>query len=157
LQRGQPLGQHGVKLDERALELVFQEHATECLVVHLCQERGEQFGRWVAVDGVHVDRDSRGPLVIAGVNEQRGNLDKTGLSAGDHAMITAEDLIRLALSAHDDGRQEAVALDGALERLALLIRQILRVAPQRYKIGQFGEDLSYFRRHNANYSAKWNT
>ena len=69
----------------------------------------------IAMHGIHVHGDPRGPCVIARVNQHTGNCSVIEFPASHYAVIAAEYLVHaLRASTHHDGRDESVALDGSL-------------------------------------------
>ena len=106
------------------------------LFIQIREKRGDQFRRRVAVNGVHVDRDSRRLGVGAMQQLDAGNRFVAEFGDGHFAVIARENFIERAafLLAHHDGRKKAVALNGFFKSRHLTGREILRVAFERHEL-----------------------
>ena len=104
--------------------------------IEVRKEWRDQFRGWVAVNGIHVDRDSR-RLSIRTVQQLHARDFFVPQFRHRHlAMIAAQYLVQPGsfLPADHNGSQKSVALDGLLERGHLLFREVLGVALEREEL-----------------------
>ena len=116
------------------------------LFIQIREKRGDQFRRRVAVNGVHVDRDSRRLGVGAMQQLDAGNRFVAEFGDGHFAVIARENFIERAafLLSHHDRRQKTIPLDRVLERRHLAFGEILRVALQRHELIETQDDQARF-------------
>ena len=94
------------------------------------------------MDGVHVDGDSRGSLIVAGVHQAGRHFSKPSLSRLADAVIARQNFILFVLLSHHDRGEKAIAGDGFTQGGRLLFAEILRVSPQGDEIRQRNCDVT---------------
>lgn len=68
------LAQDGIEVAYLCHHVIGKVELPECGVAHFGQKWGEEFNVGIAVNRVHVDGDSGGLIVVAGVDEDAGDL-----------------------------------------------------------------------------------